>query len=455
MTILVAFDPQTLDRAPVRFAVAAARFADVSLVVASVRAGMTPAACARDDVLGEELEHLRAELARGIEVQTRVVQASTPAGVARGLQRAIDEVHAGLAVVGSTRRGVIGRVATGSTAQRVINGCSCPVVVVPQGHDPPERFAAVGVAFVPTPEGRQALRTAVAVARMTGARLRVLTVMKRTLGADASAGPARDAAERRRAELAGTVAEAIAEHGGGLRSESEIFVDDPADALVDVSLHLDLLVMGSRGYGPRLAVLLGGVSRRVTTMAHCPVLVVPRTSASALTLREDAATATLCETYSNESAARQAAEALRAAGIPGRNVRLLTGGRVDDVRQQVVGAFAGMVGPSAPVGTYGDVRRLRCQGGGSFAGDPDRQRQGSFADADRTVMVDYEADAVRSRVTGRLALKRLLRSTALPEPTTDRVIDDLHTGHSVVLVEVADIAASDAQARLDEARQAA
>src|SRR5438034_7801880 len=103
MTILVAFDPQTLDRAPVRFAVAAARFADVPLVVASVRAGMTPAACDRDDVLADELERLRAELGgdRGIEMQTRVVQASTPAGVARALQRVIDEVHAGLAVVGS------------------------------------------------------------------------------------------------------------------------------------------------------------------------------------------------------------------------------------------------------------------------------------------------------------------------------------------------------------------
>ena len=40
--------------------------------------------------------------------------------------------------------------------------------------------------------------------------------------------------------------------------------------------------MGSRGYGPGLAVLLGGVSRRVTMTARCPVLVVPRGSTSAL-----------------------------------------------------------------------------------------------------------------------------------------------------------------------------
>ena len=56
----------------------------------------------------------------------------------------------------------------------------------------------------------------------------------------------------------------------------------PRTALASVSPNVDLLVMGSRGYGPGLAVLLGGVSRRVTMTARCPVLVVPRGSTSAL-----------------------------------------------------------------------------------------------------------------------------------------------------------------------------
>jgi len=53
-----------------------------------------------------------------------------------------------------------------------------------------------------------------------------------------------------------------------------------------------------------------------------------------------------------------------------------------DVRREPVGGFAGRVPPDAPVGTYGDIRRFRRQGAGTFAGDADRQRQGSFADAD-------------------------------------------------------------------------
>jgi hypothetical protein len=51
-----------------------------------------------------------------------------------------------------------------------------------------------------------------------------------------------------------------------------------------------------------------------------------------------------------------------------------------DVRREPVGGFAGTLGPEAPVGTYGNVRRRRRQGAGTFVGDADRRRQGSFAD---------------------------------------------------------------------------
>ena len=96
MTVLAAYDPQTLDRAPVRFAAAAARSADVPLVIASIRAGVAPAPSARVDLLGEELERLSADLTHdyGIEVRTRVVKALPPMGVTRGLRNVIDEEHA-------------------------------------------------------------------------------------------------------------------------------------------------------------------------------------------------------------------------------------------------------------------------------------------------------------------------------------------------------------------------
>jgi nucleotide-binding universal stress UspA family protein len=455
MTVLAAFDPQTLDRAPVRFAAAAARFADVPLVIASVRASVAPAPSARDDVTGEELERLRAEITydQDIEVRTRTVKALPPMGVTRGLQNMINEEHASLVVVGSSRRGVIGQVAPGATAQRVINGCGCPVVVVPHGYDPPKQLTTIGVAFVPTPEGRRALHEAAAIARMSDADLRVLTVAKPGLGADASAGPTRQATERNRAKLEATVAAAIAELAAGVRAESEILVDDPADALVSVSPHLDLLVMGSRGYGPGLAVLLGGVSRRVIIKAGCPVLVVPRGSTSVAAPWAHRTMNPVCKTYDSEAMARHAVDGLTAAGVPRRDIRVLTSKRAHDVRHETVGGFAGSVDPGSPVGTYGGAVRLRRQGAGAFAGDPDQQRQGSFGDADIDAIITDEDRAGRSRVAGNLG--PMLRRSGLTNDAAARVIHELHTGRAVVLVEASQTTASDAQARLEERAHAA
>jgi nucleotide-binding universal stress UspA family protein len=53
---------------------------------------------------------------------------------------------------------------------------------------------------------------------------------------------------------------------------------DPAHALTDASVHLDLLVLASRGYGPVGAVRLGSVSSSLVRTASCAVVVVPRSA---------------------------------------------------------------------------------------------------------------------------------------------------------------------------------
>jgi hypothetical protein len=165
--------------------------------------------------------------------------------------------------------------------------------------------------------------------------------------------------------------------------------------------------------------------------------------------------ATLCSTYISASVARNGVEALRAAGIPGGDIRLLIGHPPRDIRREWVGGFAGPVAPDAPVGTYENVRRLRRQGNGTFAGDADDQRQGSFADTDRDLIVTYDHEAAHARVVGDHGLRRLLRDAELDDDAIDRVVDDLHTGHAVVLAEIADITRSDARERLEHIATAA
>jgi hypothetical protein len=119
--------------------------------------------------------------------------------------------------------------------------------------------------------------------------------------------------------------------------------------------------------------------------------------------------------------------------VPGRDIRLLTGRRLQDVRHEPVGGFAGATGPDAPIGSFANVRRSRRQGDGSFASVPGQQREGSFADTDRDVVVSYDNGAERSRVVSDRELRRLPRAAAVGDAAGDGVVGELHVGRAVVV----------------------
>jgi hypothetical protein len=176
-------------------------------------------------------------------------------------------------------------------------------------------------------------------------------------------------------------------------------------------------------------------------------------TAAGLTTKDISMT-TLTKTYPTELAARRAVAALRATGVPERDIRLLAGTAPRDIRHEPVGGFAGPVAPDAPVGTYGGRVVQRRQGAGSFAGDPDQQRQGSFADTDRVVIVTHKGDAERARITGLRGARRLLRRAALNHDAVDRAVGELHQGHAILLVDLREIDASEADARLKKIARA-
>ena len=66
-----------------------------------------------------------------------------------------------------------------------------------------------------------------------------------------------------------------------------------------------------------------------------------------------------------------------------------------------------------------------------------------------------EDGAGRSHPASHAVVQRLLWRAALAGGAADRVIDELRAGHAVVLVDAVEIAASDAQARLQELTHAA
>ena len=61
---------------------------------------------------------------------------------------------------------------------------------------------------------------------------------------------------------------------GDLEIKRTVSQGHPAEVLTDASTNADLLVVGSRGHGGFVGMLLGSVSVHVSAHAHCPVVVV-------------------------------------------------------------------------------------------------------------------------------------------------------------------------------------
>jgi nucleotide-binding universal stress UspA family protein len=74
-----------------------------------------------------------------------------------------------------------------------------------------------------------------------------------------------------------SIAEAVAKaapDAPDLHIESEIRYGHPAQVLIEESGSADLLVVGKRGHGGFLGMLLGSVSQHCVNAAQCPVVVV-------------------------------------------------------------------------------------------------------------------------------------------------------------------------------------
>jgi nucleotide-binding universal stress UspA family protein len=288
--IVAAFNAAAGVREPVEFGLAASRVTGAPLVVATVRKGgaVVRHVVGQLDEGDEErsLEHLRLDLQRQRrdDVDIRTFDDST---AARGLARALDELRPGLIVLGSSRRSALGSMLIGTTAERVIHASSCPVAVVPKGYARPDGgVRTIGAAFSGTDEGREALRAAASLARAGQVTLRAITVLDPEHAAEQSdsllasqhrdTAPAETESAIHRLEGEAQLRDAVAKLPGGVEVEVDVLVAEPADGLVAASQNLDLLVVGSRALGPKRAVLLGSVSRKVMERAACPVLILPR-----------------------------------------------------------------------------------------------------------------------------------------------------------------------------------
>jgi nucleotide-binding universal stress UspA family protein len=215
-------------------------------------------------------EEAREALA-GLDLQTRAF-----GGSAAGILTDIAERESFDAIViGASHRGGLGRALLGSVGRGLLHGAPCPVAVAPSGyrksgHGP---FGRIAVAYDGTQEAKLALDRARELAEDHRATLRVLTVEgpPTALPAPMAYVPAHPPEPRKDLD------EGLAAVGARVQAEGDLLGGPPAETLADACGDgVDLLVAGSRGYGPLARVLLGSVSAQLISLARCPVLVVPR-----------------------------------------------------------------------------------------------------------------------------------------------------------------------------------
>jgi nucleotide-binding universal stress UspA family protein len=274
------------DSAPLALARRLARLADAPLALVTTCLSQVPTpmptpeyALALRDEARTRLDAVARTLADEVEVTTHV-EFGSPAGVMHDLA---ERLAATAVVVGSTHRGPVGRLLIGDVAAGLLHGSPCPVAVAPRGYDaaPDAQLRRVGVAFDGSPESREALACALAVARRTDGSVSSFTVLEPIDWTGAYAAPGwvpLPAAEAVRNELAQSIAQRVLEAlpDDGALASAEVLHGGVTETLAGVSHELDLLVCGSRGYGALRRVLAGSVSRGLAHTAACPLLVVPR-----------------------------------------------------------------------------------------------------------------------------------------------------------------------------------
>jgi nucleotide-binding universal stress UspA family protein len=283
--ILVGIDssPGARDAAVLAGALGAADDPDVLLLGAYTDPLLPfPPVLRRDFHLGEETEQLLLELRRehAPRARTHTLADLSPG---RALCHAVEREHPDVLVLGSSHRVSAGHAGVGRTGRQVLHGAACPVALAAGGlHEAPFALRRVLVGIDSSPEAAAALELAQGLARSAGARLIAVAVVEDRLPATvAPAGMAIElvqwdelvAVKREQAErLVGDAGARVP------RLRVKTRTGDPAEELAQAAVEADadLLVIGSRRWGPLARLVVGSTGEELVREAPCSLLLVPR-----------------------------------------------------------------------------------------------------------------------------------------------------------------------------------
>lgn len=212
------------------------------------------------------LEKVRAET--GVKAHLRWRESPSVGG---GLHELCEVTGADLLVVGSCRRGLLGRVLIGDDTRAALNGAPCAIAIAPAGYSrQPVAMREIGVAYNGSPESEHAVEVARGLAAECGAKLSAFEAVSMPTYAFLGGPVPLDGAPE---DLVNDARERIAKLGG---VEPHAAYGLAFEELALYSASLDLLVVGSRGYGPLGRLVHGSTSQELARTARCPLLVLTR-----------------------------------------------------------------------------------------------------------------------------------------------------------------------------------
>lgn len=233
------------------------------------------------DALEQGLRGVRDELAP--DALTQVAVDISPA---HALRRIAKSEHADLVVVGSRHRGQLQRLTSRDSAMQVLHGAPCAVAVAPDHLPVCRSLTEIGVGLDASPESAVALTLALELARLSGANVRLLAVASEVYAGSANIFAGASYADSypeiidARLHSARSAIDRALEQCAGVPGSGDVQLGDAATELTALSADCDLLVLGSRHWGPVRRLALGSTSEQVIRHAACPVLVPPRSAAT-------------------------------------------------------------------------------------------------------------------------------------------------------------------------------
>jgi nucleotide-binding universal stress UspA family protein len=195
----------------------------------------------------------------------------------RGLHDQAERQGADLIVVGSSTRGVFGRVFLGDDTRASLNGAPCAVAVAARGYAADAKpLARVGLGYDGSPESIAALDTARELAAEHRGRASALKVVSiPTYAFSGFAAPLTS-------DTIDTMLQEASEEVEGLEGvDGKAVYGLIGEELAAFGDQLDLLVVGSRSYGPWHRLVVGSTSDYLERRARCSLLVLRRPSAPA------------------------------------------------------------------------------------------------------------------------------------------------------------------------------